>query len=96
MRTILVAALALIAVSCNSKPQAVERSTNTGVTVVLLTTWQDGADGCKLWRVEADSKQVYVARCGPDVRAYEQHTTGSSKHHRTVRTEALTASAEPR
>lgn len=89
----LVLLLATVLAGCSTTPQAVERSSNGEVAVSLLTTWDDGGTPCKLWRVETDGKNVYVARCGGDARAYEQHTTGSGKHRRTVRVEALTVEA---
>lgn len=95
MRIVLALTPVLLFAACGSSIERAEPSSNEEVAVGLLTTWPDGTDVCKLWRVRADGRSIYVARCGADVRAFEEHRSGG-KHRTTHTVEAITVEAEAR
>ena len=83
--------LALLAVAgCDKPAEGPVGSTNAEVTVERLTTFDD----CILYRIKAE-RTVYVARCGVDVRATEEHSESCGKNcTRIVRTEVQTVESQ--
>lgn len=93
-KRILLVVLLALASGCSTQPERVETSSNAEASVALLTTWQDGVQTCKLWRINIDSRAVYVARCGAGLTAMEEHTVSTGKTSHTVRVEAQTIERE--